>query len=76
MGASLAGVQTLTTLPGLYYTMSDTAERYCPNCRETREFVRTARTRMNLGTKVKWRCPECGFRIVNIENAVDTGVSA
>ncbi|CCQ32380.1 DUF7838 family putative zinc beta-ribbon protein [Halorhabdus tiamatea] len=56
--------------------MSDTAERYCPNCRETREFVRTARTRMNLGTKVKWRCPECGFRIVNIENAVDTGVSA
>lgn len=31
---------------------------------------------MDLGTKVKWRCPECGFRIVNIENVVDTSAPA
>ena len=55
--------------------MTETTEYYCPRCEGTREFVRSARTRMNLGTKVKWRCPECGFRIVTIENAVETAVS-
>lgn len=27
---------------------------------------------MELGIKVKWRCPECGFRIVTIENEIES----
>ncbi|WP_169051786.1 DUF7838 family putative zinc beta-ribbon protein [Halorhabdus amylolytica] len=47
--------------------MAETSKRHCPRCETTRAFVRTARTTMELGTKVKWRCPECGFSVVNIE---------
>lgn len=46
--------------------MEKTAERHCPQCGRTRTFDRVARTQMHLGTKVKWRCPECGFSVVNI----------
>ncbi|MFB6202076.1 MAG: hypothetical protein ABEI98_08705 [Halorhabdus sp.] len=54
--------------------MAETSERYCPRCETTRPFERVARTRMALGTKVKWHCRECGFTVVNIdpELAVET----
>lgn len=47
-------------------------ERSCPACETEREFYRAASTRLHLGTKVKWRCPECHFGVVTIDGEVDT----
>lgn len=49
-----------------------TLERECPECAQTREFYRAASTRLHLGTKVKWHCPECDYGFVTIDDAVDT----
>lgn len=51
-------------------------ERECPDCGETKTFYRAASTVLHLGTKVKWRCPDCEYGFVTIDDAVDTGVSA
>lgn len=45
-------------------------KRDCPECGAT-EFYRAASTRLHLGTKVKWRCSECGYGFVRI-NGIDT----
>jgi transposase-like protein len=42
-------------------------EHDCPDCDERREFYRAASTTMHLGTKVKWRCPDCGYAFVRID---------
>ncbi|MEF8854778.1 MAG: hypothetical protein V5A24_04720 [Haloarculaceae archaeon] len=47
-------------------------EQICPECEEERVFYRAASTKVHLGEKVKWRCPECGYGFVRIDGAVDT----
>lgn len=46
-------------------------EHHCPECDSTQEFYRSASTFIQLGTKVKWRCPDCGYGFVRI-NGIDT----
>lgn len=45
---------------------------YCPECGEERPFYRAASTELHLGEKVKWRCPECNWGFVVIDDVVDT----
>lgn len=52
--------------------MSDEVERTCPDCGTERSFYRSASTTLHLGTKVKYRCPECSWGFVTIDGAVDT----
>lgn len=40
-------------------------EDECPNCGEV-TFYRAASTRLHLGTKVKWHCPNCAYGFVEI----------
>jgi len=56
--------------------MAMETERHCPNCGEERTFWRVASTTVHLGEKVKWRCAECERGVVQIGDAVDTGVEA
>lgn len=56
--------------------MSRELERECPVCGEPKTFYRAAATRMHLGTKVKWHCPDCDYGFVRIGDSVDTGVDA
>lgn len=55
--------------------MSMERERACPTCGEERAFYRAASTRLHLGTKVKWHCPECAYGFVTIDGAVDTATA-
>ena len=48
--------------------MSLSLEHDCPECGEPREFYRAASTRMHLGTKEKWHCPECEYGFVTISD--------
>lgn len=47
-------------------------DRHCPTCEAERTFGLTASTNMHLGEKTKWRCPECNYGFVLIDDAVDT----
>lgn len=55
--------------------MAQTISRFCPHCEQNREFVRSASTTMELGTKTKWRCQECNFKIVNL-SAIEGEITA
>ena len=48
-------------------------ERTCPVCAEARTFYRAASMNLHLGEKVKWRCSDCGYGFVRVDDAVDTG---
>lgn len=50
--------------------------RRCPECDAERTYYLTASTTLHLGTKTKWRCPECEHRFVRIDDEVDTGEAA
>jgi len=52
--------------------MSMEREQECPECGEMEAFGRTASMVLNMGTKIKWRCWECGYTTVQIGDAVDT----
>jgi len=52
--------------------MSAAVDRTCPNCGTERTFYRCASTELHLGTKVKYRCPECSYGFVRIDGTVDT----
>ncbi|MFB6281221.1 MAG: hypothetical protein ABEH40_04295 [Haloferacaceae archaeon] len=52
--------------------MSLERDRRCPECETTRSFYRAASTRLALGEKTKWRCPECGHGIVRIGEDIET----
>lgn len=56
--------------------MAQELERDCPKCEETRTFSLAARTKLHLGVKTKWTCPECGHTFVRIDGDVDTGQPA
>lgn len=56
--------------------MSETLERTCPTCGTDRTFTQVASMEVHLGTKVKWSCPECGYRFVRIDGNVDSAESA
>ncbi|WP_225334751.1 DUF7838 family putative zinc beta-ribbon protein [Halomicrobium urmianum] len=51
-------------------------ERYCPRCGEDRTFWKVASTTMHLGEKTKYRCEECNYGFVRIDDVVDTSVEA
>ena len=46
-------------------------EQDCPDCGAT-EFRLIAKTKVHLGTKVKYHCEECDYGFVQIDGAVDT----
>jgi ribosomal protein S27E len=54
-------------------TIMSEVRRLCPDCEEERVFYSSASTEIHLGTKVKYRCPECGYGFVRIDDEVDTG---
>lgn len=47
-------------------------EERCPQCGVERTFYRTASTTLHLGEKTKWRCGECEYGVVRINDVVDT----
>lgn len=49
--------------------------RDCPQCGSERTFYRAASTKLHLGEKVKWHCPDCDWGFVRIDDTVDTGTS-
>lgn len=50
-------------------------EHDCPHCGQSKLFYRAASTTMQLGTKVKWHCPDCEYGFVRIDGTVDTGAA-
>lgn len=52
--------------------MSLELERYCPQCGEERTFYLSASTRIHLGEKTKWRCPECDYGFVRIGDDIES----
>ncbi|PSQ16302.1 hypothetical protein BRD00_11485 [Halobacteriales archaeon QS_8_69_26] len=50
--------------------------RFCPECGTERTFYQCARTTLHLGPKVKYRCSECSYGFVRIDEVVDTGATA
>ena len=56
--------------------MAAEMEHHCPVCSCDREFYRAASTTLHLGEKVKWRCSECGYSFVRIDDAVDSSAPA
>ena len=50
--------------------MSLALDHDCPNC-GPQEFYRAASTRIHLGEKTKWHCPDCDYGFVRI-NGIDT----
>lgn len=55
--------------------MSMERDQECPVCDGTASFYRAASTVVNMGTKVKWRCSECGYTTVQIGGDVDTATA-
>ena len=55
--------------------MTQSLERECPGCGESREFYKAASMEIQLGTKEKWHCPECDYGFVTIDD-IDTSASA
>ena len=51
-------------------------DRHCPECDEDRTFWLAASTQLHLGEKTKWRCPECDYGFVLIDDAVDSASTA
>lgn len=49
-------------------------QRECPEC-ESEEFYQAASTMIHLGRKMKWRCAECGYTFVQIDDVVDTATA-
>jgi len=39
----------------------------CPRCEESHSFYRTAATDLHLGERSKWRCPECSYGFIEID---------
>lgn len=48
--------------------------RLCPSCGEERAFYRSASTHLHLGLKVKWACPDCDYRFVEVDGIVSDGI--
>ncbi len=55
--------------------MSLELEHDCPHCEESRIFYKAASMTVHLGTKTKWRCPECNYAFIKI-NGIDSSASA
>lgn len=56
--------------------MTQELQLECPECDEELTFRLVARTTLHLGEKRKWRCPECSFGFVRIDDTVDTSATA
>lgn len=56
--------------------MSMERERQCTNCETTKTFYLAASTRLHLGEKAKWHCPDCDYGFVTIDDVVDSSASA
>ena len=55
--------------------MTQSLERECPGCGESREFYKAASMEIQLGTKEKWHCPECDYGFVVIGD-IDTSAAS
>ena len=55
--------------------MSLELDHDCPACGDTRTFYRAASTELHLGTKIKWRCPECEYGFVTIGDDINSSVT-
>ena len=55
--------------------MSLEMEHHCPVCGGERTFWLTASTELHLGKKTKWRCPDCDYGLVLIDEAVDSSLA-
>jgi len=51
--------------------MSLERTQYCPDCGSESTFYRAASTTLHLGEKIKWRCPDCEYTFVEIDD-IDT----
>lgn len=51
--------------------MTISLEEECPQCGTTQEFYKAASTRIQLGTKQKWHCPNCDYGYITIDG-IDT----
>jgi hypothetical protein len=54
--------------------MSESITRSCPRCDEPTEFWLTASMRIHLGEKTKWRCGECDYAFVIVDD-IDTSAA-
>lgn len=52
--------------------MSLESSFHCPECGEQRSFWKTASMTVHIGTKTKWECTDCGYRLVRIGSDVDS----
>ncbi|SIR83529.1 DUF7838 family putative zinc beta-ribbon protein [Natronorubrum daqingense] len=53
-------------------------DHYCPDCDGEQTFYRAASTKVHLGEKVKWHCPNCDYGFVRIGDngtAVDSSAT-
>jgi len=55
--------------------MSLEMDHHCPVCGGERTFWLTASTELHLGKKTKWRCPDCNYGLVLIDEAVDSSLA-
>lgn len=55
--------------------MSLEAEFHCPMCETEATFWKTASMVVHIGTKTKWQCTECDYRLVRIDGDVDSSVA-
>lgn len=69
------GTCTFNLTPAGSCGMGTERDGHCPTCGEVRSFYRAASTRLALGPKVKWKCPECDYGFVTIGDVVDTGTT-
>lgn len=51
--------------------MSLELEHECPRCEGKQTFWRTASMELHLGEKTKWRCPECDYGFILIDDEAD-----
>jgi predicted RNA-binding Zn-ribbon protein involved in translation (DUF1610 family) len=65
-------VDTFNTAPRGRKRVALELDHPCPTCGETRTYYRTASTRLELGRKTKWRCPECSHGFVRIDGIETT----
>ncbi|WP_331233724.1 DUF7838 family putative zinc beta-ribbon protein [Natronorarus salvus] len=54
--------------------MAQELDHDCPECDETLTFYRAASTRVHLGEKIKWHCPDCDYGFVTIDGIDSSAV--
>ena len=50
--------------------MGPTTEMHCSQCATATTHWLVARTTLHLGTKRKWECNECEYRVVTVNDTI------